>query len=413
MSRIEKHDMPLQDMDPYLQSWSEPESGLAFWWGQLERGKPEHLLVLPLYEESDNILTCLASLERSARFAGIRPLIILVVNNREKDPDSVRLDNQRTLKLLWNLISAPCLCPEPFRGFCGSLDWAELLVVDRSSKGHEFPEKQGVGLARKIGGDLACTLFRHGFTSAAYARTTDADALFPEDYFKDPGIHGGAGQAAAYIFPFVHRAPQGSCPEQKDAVDLYHRYLCDYTRGLREAGSPYAFATIGSAICFSLYHYALVRGFPARMAGEDFYFLNKLRKTGEIRELSSAPLILQGRLSSRVPFGTGQGIRQIMDCFRMGQPWKHYPDHAFIQLRYWLRALDCYCEHEDPERFFSDYNHLVANGSRRSQDILVHLKMEPFLRSLPRRAPRVSVRKQQMMVCFDAFRTMKFIHYVS
>ena len=47
---------------------------------------------------------------------------------------------------------------------------------------------------------------------------------------------------------------------------------------MKYARSPYAFHTIGSTMAVSANHYAKVRGFPKREAGEDFYLLNKLAK---------------------------------------------------------------------------------------------------------------------------------------
>ena len=49
---------------------------------------------------------------------------------------------------------------------------------------------------------------------------------------------------------------------------------------------------------------ALSHGFPRRNATEDFYILNKLAKVGSIARLAGTPVILEGRLSDRVPIGT-------------------------------------------------------------------------------------------------------------
>ncbi len=69
------------------------------------------------------------------------------------------------------------------------------------------------------------------------------------------------------------------------ATQLYELSLRYYVAGMKFARSPYAFHTIGSSMAVSPVHYARVRGFPKREAGEDFYLLNKLAKLGSVLEL--------------------------------------------------------------------------------------------------------------------------------
>ena len=57
---------------------------------------------------------------------------------------------------------------------------SDVLVVDRTSAGRRFPNDQGVGLARKIGCDLALDFWAQGALSTEWIRTTDL-ALIDED----------------------------------------------------------------------------------------------------------------------------------------------------------------------------------------------------------------------------------------
>jgi hypothetical protein len=84
-------------------------------------------------------------------------------------------------------------------------------------------------------------------------------------------------------------------------------------RGLEHAASPYAYHTLGSCLAVTATAYAQVRGFPRRAAGEDFYLLNKVAKTGPIARLDGACIALRSRASSRVPFGTGPAVTRIGD----------------------------------------------------------------------------------------------------
>ena len=78
--------------------------------------------------------------------------------------------------------------------------------------------------------------------------------------------------------------------------------------GLAHAGSRWAFHTIGSLISVTCPAYAAVRGFPRRQAGEDFYFLQELAKTGGVSRIDSTTVHPSARSSDRVPFGTGATV---------------------------------------------------------------------------------------------------------
>ena len=400
---------------PYLRGHAEPSSALALWWARLKRPPPDRLAVIPLLDEINSIRSCLGALEASARACRVRPLLIFVINNKESAPEHIRLSNQKTLALLWDAGREQRKLPAPFRGFACHSQSADLLVFDFSTAGYGFPDRQGVGLARKIGADFAFALYQGGYCPAEYAHSTDGDALVPLDYFLFPEKYPGAKKAAAFIYPFRHQSPEQDGPRHRKATELYHRYLLDYSKGLKRAGSPYGFPTVGSAICFSLRHYARVRGFPKKQAGEDFYLLNKLRKQGEVCELASQPIILQGRLSSRVPFGTGQGIARITACLEKGIPWKHYPEEAFLRLASWLTTMNDFCEHCDTRRLAQEYRQAcrqksLPDGNYGFWDILDQLRMQDFVQTLPAKARSARTRKHHLLVWFDALKTLQFVH---
>src|SRR5690606_17786041 len=95
------------------------------------------------------------------------------------------------------------------------------------------------------------------------------------------------------------------------ALVLYEISLRSYEYGLAYAGSPYAFQTLGSTLALNPAAYAKVRGFPKRLAGEDFYILNKLIKIGPIYLRNDRCLQIKDRPSQRVPFGTGTSVFKI------------------------------------------------------------------------------------------------------
>lgn len=119
----------------------------------------------------------------------------------------------------------------------------------------------------------------------------------------------------------------------------YEASLRYYVLGLKSAGSAYAFHSIGSSIAVSADAYAAVRGFPRRAAAEDFYLLNKLAKVGKLEPQAGAPIELSGRVSPRVPFGTG---RAVGDHLEGRKRISAYHPTVFRYLGAWLRSLDTF-----------------------------------------------------------------------
>ena len=106
--------------------------------------------------------------------------------------------------------------------------------------------------------------------------------------------------------------------------------------GLRHAGSPYAYHSIGSCIAVVPRHYAAVRGVPKLRAGEDFYLLNKLAKVGRIQNARSSPITIKARKSLRVPFGTGRATDEIEQNINR---YHIYSPRIFDLIKTWLDCL--------------------------------------------------------------------------
>ena len=131
----------------------------------------------------------------------------------------------------------------------------------------------------------------------------------PRDYFEQTEPIEPAGVGAAIYF-YDHRFEDD--PALAEAARLYEISLRYYVLGLAWAGSPYAYQSMGSCLAIPAGAYAAVRGFPKKNAAEDFYVLDKLAKVGSIVRLAGTPLILEGRPSDRVPFGTGRALRDLV-----------------------------------------------------------------------------------------------------
>jgi len=299
-----------------------------------------------------------------------------------------------------------------------------VLLVDRFNEGRKLPAKGGVGHARKIGADLALSLIHHKRVRSPWIHCTDADVRLPETYFACSNAVQNTGSTyAALVYPFHHCDDQDKAESREVllATQLYELSLRYYVAGMKFARSPYAFHTIGSTMAVSAVHYAKVRGFPKRAAGEDFYLLNKLAKVGAVLELGSSsncePIEIEARRSDRVPFGTGAAVNKITGLADLVMDFRFYDPAVFELLQLWLQSL--------PEIWQSRSNDLAASmftglsddhGQRDKRAVLLaglkEIKTEQALDHAFRQSKNLDQFTRQMHTWFDAFRTLKLIHYL-
>ncbi len=410
----------------YLDQYAEPEAREAL----ALPGPFKHVLVIPAFNESFEVLNRLEGLPNDSD-----PILVVLVVNcpesmRHDQQDSAQIaafqqavENTQALareiraryKRAWSSEGPSKLDLFQF----DSVSSNALLLVDRSQEGCRIPPKQGVGLARKIGADIACGLIRQGQVASPWIRNSDGDVELPEAYFEAEGDR----QDAALIYPFVH-----DCSEHSElAVPhlLYEISLYYYVSGLAWAGSPYAYQTIGSTLAINADHYARVRGFPRRSAGEDFYVLNKLAKTGRICQLEQPVLHIQARTSTRVPFGTGAAVEKLTQMQHPVNEYRYYDPIVFSYLRAWLQSLDALWEDagRSKETKRADAGILGASAVEPSaikndvdpellKEALKEMGVEEGLANAFRQAKDRAGFLRHVHTWFDAFRTLKFIHFI-
>ncbi len=270
-------------------------------------------VVIPAFAESEFLPRTLQSLADNDPELRRGTLVLVVVNNTAARPGTnmhaerqraAAADNRRTLA--WLADAAPTL---PL-----NLAW-----IDAASDGRELPHPGGVGMARKIGCDTAISLLADGRDDAPRAADAgdvvllclDADTLVLPDYLAVARELLESGRAGGTI-PYQHQ--RADSPEAQRAISSYELYMHTYVAGLRSAQSPYAFHTVGSAMLCTATGYVKAGGMPAkRQAGEDFYFLQQLAKTGGVQELTGTTVFPSPRVSTRVPFGTGPRMAQALE----------------------------------------------------------------------------------------------------
>lgn len=345
-------------------------------------------LVVPLRGENALFGNCLRSVESAALHAKKKVILIAVVNHRIDDNEKLKNDNRTLLRELQN--------------YQGPLT---VLPVDCASEGVEFPLKQGVGLARKTGCDLALDLFAQGKIRGRHVYTTDGDATLPLNFFEeDPP------SSEIQIHLFRH-TPCGD--ERVDrATVLYEKWLRYYVLGLNYARSPYAYQTVGSLLAMDYKSYATVRGFPRKEAGEDFYLLNKLAKVGKISTRRKT-VSLKSRASDRVPFGTGRGVLDILGLSSPDE-YTFYNPRVFEVLKDWLAALTHFSETRDAklarDTLKNSLSGFISFGEEAFENFWKINAFSELLETADKTRPKDLDCLRHLHSQFDGFRTLRFVH---
>lgn len=252
-------------------------------------------VVIPAYDEQDELGETLARLfDAATRYDG-RAYILCVANQSEDAAVEVRARNASMLHT-----ARAQLNPQRFG------------LIDAVGEGRELPRAlAGVGLARRIGCDA---LLPYCGPESVLAHL-DADTHVGPDYFVE--LHAAllAPEPRAATLEFRHRAADERTTE---ALREYERFLQLTARRLAALGSPYGYVALGSAMASNVAAYLEVRGIPVRNAGEDFHFLQKLAKTcgvtpsrvhGSSRAVGSRRACASERVNACAPLSTGTRSR--------------------------------------------------------------------------------------------------------
>lgn len=362
--------------------------------------KYESVIVVPCYDEPRNCIESVTTKLTSKQ----KHLLIIVINQPDSD---VRVEPQ--FQLAQHLKQQ------------GKMDWSndglclvktgqcfDYLLVDRYSK-QKIPIKEGVGRARKIGLDLACTLFYRDQIESYWLGSTDADVILPENYLsllQELSQH-QSNQFSAALLDFEHIQDKGH-PLQEDIFEctrIYEKALKYFVNGLRFADSQYDYQSIGSITILNSFDYARVRGIPVRAAGEDFYLLNKMAKTGPILNLEKHKVEILSRKSSRVPFGTGPMVEKIM-ALKDKMAFEYYHPQGFKRLKILLSSLQMMIEDKD-----LDIN--WQNGLSESDcKAMSALNFDRFYERLKSQNHSLKQRSRQLKEWFDAFKTLKYLNWL-
>ena len=257
----------------------------------------------------------------------------------------------------------------------------------------------GVGEARKLGMDAAVASQKAELLEHLILASLDADTVVEADYF--PAILNAFGQEPrpeALSIPFRHLP--GETPDEERAIRQYEGYLERYVAKLREAGSPYAFQTVGSAFAVRFDAYIRAGGMRIRKGGEDFYFLQAVAKNGVVAVGDKVLVHPSARPSARVPFGTGPAVRKLM----AGEKLPEISDEAFGALGQLLSLA------QDPE-LLNDTELFLAQMDSCCSDFL---RSEGFSDVWPKVLANTPKRTDARIAAFhrwfDGLRTLRCLH---
>ncbi|NTW33642.1 MAG: glycosyltransferase [Bacteroidetes bacterium] len=183
-------------------------------------------------------------------------------------------------------------------------DKTKYTIIDKSSKGNGWENnKHGVGWARKTAMDFIAKKAEN----TDIILSLDADTSFSPDYFSSViNSFSKFPDAVALSNPYYHKL-SGSEAEDR-AILRYEIYMRNYAINLLRIASPYAYTALGSAIALTVSSYKAIGGLTPKKSGEDFYFLQKLRKYGSIIVFNNEKVFPAARFSDRVFFGTGPAM---------------------------------------------------------------------------------------------------------
>ncbi len=347
------------------------------------------VVVIPSLAESDNLSATLESLANAPPELLRQFLVVVVVNHREDADPYDKADNVATLEMLPGLADR----------------WPmHVTWVDAASTGLELPVRDGgVGMARKIGFDLAMPHLAWSGAGPILV-SLDADTLVGQYYLPAIVGHFGRSTAGGAVIPFCHQEARTLAGQA--IIDRYELFLRTYVLGLSYAGSPYAFHTVGSAMACTGSAYLRCGGMNVRRAGEDFYFLQQLKKTVGVDTVNGTTVYPSPRASHRVPFGTGRSVSKALAGDEDAITF--YRHDCFLLLREWL-SLATGCIGEPGET-------INTSAERISPILSQFLNREGFIASWERIA-RGKRTKESLLAAFhewfDALRTMKLIHHFS
>lgn len=249
---------------------------------------PNIYLALPVLNEFEN-LPALVECLKSQKYSDFE--LVACVNQYEDwwnlpDKRQQCLDNQKSIS------------------FLKKNSGLKIHIIDNSSEGKGWPAKRGgVGWARKVAMDYVSEIAK----AEDIIISIDADTFYPANFVNT--IRESltkSNDLLGIAIPYYH--PLTENPVNDRLILRYEIYMRHYLLNMLEIDNPYAFTAIGSAMSAKVSAYRKIGGLTPVKSGEDFYFIQKLKKTGKVGNWCETTAFPSSRFSDRVIFGTGPAL---------------------------------------------------------------------------------------------------------
>jgi glycosyltransferase involved in cell wall biosynthesis len=263
----------------------------------------------------------------------------------------------------------------------------------------DLPDKHaGVGLARKIGMDEAAARFASIGKNDGIIVCLDADCTVSKNYLVEIEKCFSNNKINACSIHYEHPLKGNEDPEIYKAITDYELFLRYYNQGLRYAGFPYAFHTIGSSMAVRSNIYQKQGGMNKRKAGEDFYFLHKIIPLGGFAEIHDAYVYPSPRISDRVPFGTGKAVGKAISENK--DEYFVYHPRIFFDLKILIDKI---------HGFYKETN--AGDLPTSVQTFLFIHKFEAKLKEIRANVSSADIFIKRFFEWFDGFMVLKFVHF--
>lgn len=369
--------------------------------------KLEQAVIIPAMAEFEHLPRTLASLEQNDPGAREKTLVLVIVNQPRAADVSLTANDLHNISILEDNQATLAWLAAHQNAFCFQLRW-----IDAANPGCQMPADTGVGRARRMGADsLLSAIYEADRKKPTPSWSPgdfvmlhlDADTLVDQNYLEAAGDGIRTAGTDGGVVAYRHQMPDN--PQTGAAIAAYEHYLRYVVDGLRFADSPYAYHTIGSTMVCTAAGYIKAGGIPIkRQAGEDFYFLQQLAKTGGIAHIDQTRVYPSARISSRNPYGTGPAVQNIM---RDGLTnYRVYAPECFAALKEWL---DTVRQHLD-----ADPTAILSSVSQEFVREFIAVKgFTKAWRGLQQHHPDPARRLKAFHEWFDALATMRIIRHLT
>lgn len=346
---------------------------------------PDVAVVIPCYKEGD-ISQTLASLYEAYKHAPVDTIVFVVINAPENCEAEVVVKNEASVQSIVNFMNI-CNHERSFR--------LEYIVLNN------IPSKiAGVGWARKKGFDEILYKYRHTganpvliwFDADSSCATNFLDQVY-SSFLKNP-------EWDAASIHFEHPIPQHAENHGRAIVE-YELHLRIYIHFQLWSGLPFAFQTIGSSMAVKATSYAKNGGMSPKKAGEDFYFLHKIGDKGKVGQIRETKVFPSGRISDRVPFGTGKAIG---DHLLNGKPIKTYHPESYKAIFPLWQHLNLLYEGKW-HAVQSKLPHEVAT-------FCIEQNIEQMVDQVRKNSSNYQFFQKRFFQWFNAFKYMKYLHHM-